>query len=163
MAGRSIQNGSIRQSERLAKYNRLLEIEEATRWPLVRGRVAVEFPTMLQVVEWRHILNYAPEQVVHTDCTPLHSTVDLCALPWLNSQTNVRAKTDMSTAKETTGYWDIAGGKTTAFGGRPFHLVSVRNKSTGHEYVDRSHPAAEIRFFADGQRCDCGRLAMDAP
>jgi enolase len=28
-------NGSIRQSERLAKYNRLLEIEEATRWPLV--------------------------------------------------------------------------------------------------------------------------------
>ncbi len=27
-------NGSIRQSERLAKYNRLLEIEEATRWPL---------------------------------------------------------------------------------------------------------------------------------
>jgi enolase len=26
-------NGSIRQSERLAKYNRLLEIEEATRWP----------------------------------------------------------------------------------------------------------------------------------
>jgi enolase len=29
-------NGSIRQSERLAKYNRLLEIEEATRWPLAR-------------------------------------------------------------------------------------------------------------------------------
>ena len=28
-------NGSIRQSERLAKYNRLLEIEEATRWPLI--------------------------------------------------------------------------------------------------------------------------------
>jgi enolase len=27
-------NGSIRQSERLAKYNRLLGIEEATRWPL---------------------------------------------------------------------------------------------------------------------------------
>src|SRR5882762_2068449 len=27
-------NGSIRQSERLAKYNRLLEIEEATAWPL---------------------------------------------------------------------------------------------------------------------------------
>jgi enolase len=27
-------NGSIRQSERLAKYNRLLEIEEATRWAL---------------------------------------------------------------------------------------------------------------------------------
>src|ERR1700677_1973308 len=27
-------NGSIRQSERLAKYNRLLEIEEATKWPL---------------------------------------------------------------------------------------------------------------------------------
>lgn len=27
-------NGSIRQSERLAKYNRLLEIEENTRWPL---------------------------------------------------------------------------------------------------------------------------------
>jgi enolase len=27
-------NGSIRQSERLAKYNRLLEIEEATHWPL---------------------------------------------------------------------------------------------------------------------------------
>jgi enolase len=27
-------NGSIRQSERLAKYNRLLEIEEQTRWPL---------------------------------------------------------------------------------------------------------------------------------
>lgn len=27
-------NGSIRQSERLAKYNRLLEIEEATRWPV---------------------------------------------------------------------------------------------------------------------------------
>jgi enolase len=27
-------NGSIRQSERLAKYNRLLEIEEATNWPL---------------------------------------------------------------------------------------------------------------------------------
>jgi enolase len=27
-------NGSIRQSERLAKYNRLLEIEEMTRWPL---------------------------------------------------------------------------------------------------------------------------------
>jgi enolase len=27
-------NGSIRQSERLAKYNRLLEIEEWTRWPL---------------------------------------------------------------------------------------------------------------------------------
>jgi enolase len=27
-------NGSIRQSERLAKYNRLLEIEEATGWPL---------------------------------------------------------------------------------------------------------------------------------
>jgi enolase len=27
-------NGSIRQSERLAKYNRLLEIEELTRWPL---------------------------------------------------------------------------------------------------------------------------------
>jgi enolase 1/2/3 len=27
-------NGSIRQSERLAKYNRLLEIEESTRWPL---------------------------------------------------------------------------------------------------------------------------------
>jgi len=26
-------NGSIRQSERLAKYNRLLEIEETTRWP----------------------------------------------------------------------------------------------------------------------------------
>ena len=31
-------NGSIRQSERLAKYNRLLEIEEATRWPLVEWR-----------------------------------------------------------------------------------------------------------------------------
>ena len=34
-------NGSIRQSERLAKYNRLLEIEKATRWPLAswpRGR-----------------------------------------------------------------------------------------------------------------------------
>jgi enolase len=29
-------NGSIRQSERLAKYNRLLEIEEATDWPLAR-------------------------------------------------------------------------------------------------------------------------------
>jgi enolase len=29
-------NGSIRQSERLAKYNRLLEIEEATRWPLAQ-------------------------------------------------------------------------------------------------------------------------------
>ena len=29
-------NGSIRQSERLAKYNRLLEIEEATRWPLAK-------------------------------------------------------------------------------------------------------------------------------
>ena len=27
-------NGSIRQSERLAKYNRLLEIEEAAHWPL---------------------------------------------------------------------------------------------------------------------------------
>jgi enolase len=27
-------NGSIRQSERLAKYNQLLEIEEATHWPL---------------------------------------------------------------------------------------------------------------------------------
>ncbi|MGA7292434.1 MAG: enolase [Terriglobales bacterium] len=27
-------NGSIQQSERLAKYNRLLEIEETTRWPL---------------------------------------------------------------------------------------------------------------------------------
>jgi len=27
-------NGSIRQSERLAKYNRLLEIEEETKWPL---------------------------------------------------------------------------------------------------------------------------------
>ena len=27
-------NGSIRQSERLAKYNRLLEIEETTHWPL---------------------------------------------------------------------------------------------------------------------------------
>lgn len=27
-------NGSIRQSERLAKYNRLLEIEETTRWPI---------------------------------------------------------------------------------------------------------------------------------
>jgi enolase len=26
-------NGSIRQSERLAKYNRLLEIEESTHWP----------------------------------------------------------------------------------------------------------------------------------
>jgi enolase len=29
-------NGSIRQSERLAKYNRLLEIEETTRWPLAQ-------------------------------------------------------------------------------------------------------------------------------
>ncbi|MFZ3339265.1 MAG: enolase C-terminal domain-like protein [Terriglobales bacterium] len=29
-------NGSIRQSERLAKYNRLLEIEESTRWPLAK-------------------------------------------------------------------------------------------------------------------------------
>lgn len=29
-------NGSIRQSERLAKYNRLLEIEEATDWPLAK-------------------------------------------------------------------------------------------------------------------------------
>jgi len=28
-------NGSIRQSERLAKYNRLLEIEEEAHWPLV--------------------------------------------------------------------------------------------------------------------------------
>ncbi len=27
-------NGSIQQSERLAKYNRLLEIEECTRWPV---------------------------------------------------------------------------------------------------------------------------------
>jgi enolase 1/2/3 len=27
-------NGSIRQSERLAKYNRLLEIEEQTKWPI---------------------------------------------------------------------------------------------------------------------------------
>jgi enolase len=27
-------NGSIRQSERLAKYNRLLEIEEQTKWPV---------------------------------------------------------------------------------------------------------------------------------
>lgn len=35
-------NGSIRQSERLAKYNRLLEIEEATRWPLAEWPVAVE-------------------------------------------------------------------------------------------------------------------------
>jgi enolase len=34
-------NGSIRQSERLAKYNRLLEIEEETHWPLAAwpGRV----------------------------------------------------------------------------------------------------------------------------
>ncbi|MGC2248898.1 MAG: enolase C-terminal domain-like protein [Terriglobales bacterium] len=29
-------NGSIRQSERLAKYNRLLEIEKSTRWPLAK-------------------------------------------------------------------------------------------------------------------------------
>jgi enolase len=29
-------NGSIRQSERLAKYNRLLEIEQITRWPLAK-------------------------------------------------------------------------------------------------------------------------------
>jgi enolase len=28
-------NGSIRQSERLAKYNRLLEIEETTHWPII--------------------------------------------------------------------------------------------------------------------------------
>lgn len=28
-------NGSIRQSERLAKYNRLLEIEELTHWPII--------------------------------------------------------------------------------------------------------------------------------
>ena len=27
-------NGSIQQSERLAKYNRLLEIEETTQWPV---------------------------------------------------------------------------------------------------------------------------------
>jgi enolase len=33
-AADQFKNGSIRQSERLAKYNRLLEIEEATRWPL---------------------------------------------------------------------------------------------------------------------------------
>jgi enolase len=35
-------NGSIRQSERLAKYNRLLEIEEATRWPLAKWPAAIE-------------------------------------------------------------------------------------------------------------------------
>src|SRR5262249_55045275 len=31
-------NGSIRQSERLAKYNRLLEIAEVTGWPLTRNQ-----------------------------------------------------------------------------------------------------------------------------
>jgi enolase len=30
-------NGSIQQSERLAKYNRLLEIEETTHWPIAVG------------------------------------------------------------------------------------------------------------------------------
>jgi enolase len=34
-AGDQIKIGSITQSERLSKYNRLLEIESATRWPLV--------------------------------------------------------------------------------------------------------------------------------
>jgi enolase len=33
-AADQFKNGSIRQSERLAKYNRLLEIEEETHWPL---------------------------------------------------------------------------------------------------------------------------------
>ena len=33
--GDQFKNGSITQSERLAKYNRLLEIEAATNWPLV--------------------------------------------------------------------------------------------------------------------------------
>jgi enolase len=33
-AADQFKNGSIRQSERLAKYNRLLEIEEVTHWPL---------------------------------------------------------------------------------------------------------------------------------
>jgi enolase len=32
--GDQIKIGSITQSERLAKYNRLLEIEAATRWPV---------------------------------------------------------------------------------------------------------------------------------
>ena len=32
-------NGSIRQSERLAKYNRLLEIEETTSFPLAVWQV----------------------------------------------------------------------------------------------------------------------------
>jgi len=34
-------NGSIRQSERLAKYNRLLEIEEEAHWPLAAWPVCV--------------------------------------------------------------------------------------------------------------------------
>jgi enolase len=37
-------NGSIRQSERLAKYNRLLEIEEVTRWPLAAWPTAITPP-----------------------------------------------------------------------------------------------------------------------
>jgi enolase len=35
-AGDQFKNGSIRQSERLAKYNRLLEIERETGWPMVK-------------------------------------------------------------------------------------------------------------------------------
>ncbi len=34
--GDQFKPGSIRQSERLAKYNRLLEIERETGWPVVR-------------------------------------------------------------------------------------------------------------------------------
>ena len=33
--GDQFKNGSITQSERLSKYNRLLEIEDATKWPIV--------------------------------------------------------------------------------------------------------------------------------
>ena len=35
-SGDQFKNGSITQSERLAKYNRLLEIEECERWPVVQ-------------------------------------------------------------------------------------------------------------------------------
>jgi enolase len=37
-------NGSIRQSERLAKYNRLLEIEETTGWQLAAWPRNIELP-----------------------------------------------------------------------------------------------------------------------
>lgn len=88
-----------------------------------------------------------------TNCRVALQLLILCALPWLgNAQTNLSSKDGY--VRRAGNDWIVG----TSLTERRLHLadghlnlLSVRNKNTGREYVDTSHPADEIRFFADDQ------------